>query len=94
MVDEGATGIFNSNAGEKALNRAIELFAAVGKVVVLDNERLIDAVTAVSGSGPAYFFLLMAKWMDRREARRVDRFTQFALQVGHERSEVVEIERG
>ena len=35
------------------------LMAAVGEVVVLEGEHQIDAVTAVSGSGPAYYFLLM-----------------------------------
>jgi pyrroline-5-carboxylate reductase len=35
------------------------LLAAVGKVVWLDDERHMDAVTAVSGSGPAYVFLLI-----------------------------------
>ena len=35
------------------------IFSAVGKAVVVEEEELIDAVTAVSGSGPAYFFLLM-----------------------------------
>jgi len=34
------------------------LLAAVGEVAVVDDEALMDAVTAVSGSGPAYVFLL------------------------------------
>jgi pyrroline-5-carboxylate reductase len=37
---------------------ATELLSAVGEVVWLDDETLMDAVTAVSGSGPAYVFLL------------------------------------
>ncbi|HET7130746.1 MAG TPA: pyrroline-5-carboxylate reductase, partial [Gammaproteobacteria bacterium] len=36
-----------------------ELLAAVGSVVWVDDERHMDAVTAVSGSGPAYVFLLV-----------------------------------
>ena len=36
-----------------------ELLAAVGEVAWVDDERLIDPVTAVSGNGPAYVFLLM-----------------------------------
>jgi pyrroline-5-carboxylate reductase len=34
------------------------LLAAVGEVIWIDDETLLDAVTAVSGSGPAYVFLL------------------------------------
>lgn len=38
---------------------AASLMSAVGEVVYLDSEDLIDAVTAISGSGPAYVFLLI-----------------------------------
>ncbi len=38
---------------------ADELLAAVGQTAWVDDERLMDAVTAVSGSGPAYVFLLI-----------------------------------
>ena len=41
------------------LDKAMAIFSAVGKAVVVEDEDLIDTVTAVSGSGPAYFFLLM-----------------------------------
>jgi pyrroline-5-carboxylate reductase len=46
----------NIDAAQRAL--ATELLAAVGEVGWVDDEALIDAVTAVSGSGPAYVFLL------------------------------------
>lgn len=67
MVGEGVTAIFNRNAGAEALDRAITLFSAVGKTVVLEDESLFDAVTAVSGSGPAYFFLLMEEMVRSAE---------------------------
>jgi pyrroline-5-carboxylate reductase len=42
--------------GEAQRRRADALLGAIGEVVWLEDEALIDAVTAVSGSGPAYFF--------------------------------------
>jgi pyrroline-5-carboxylate reductase len=46
----------NVSAGHRALGEA--LLEAIGEVVVVDDEALIDAATAVSGSGPAYVFYL------------------------------------
>jgi pyrroline-5-carboxylate reductase len=45
------------SAGQRA--RCDELLAAVGEVAWVDDEALLDAVTAVSGGGPAYVFLLI-----------------------------------
>ena len=58
-VDEGASALF---ANEKAMSKveiARLIFLSVGEAIVVEDEGLLDAVTAVSGSGPAYFFLLM-----------------------------------
>jgi pyrroline-5-carboxylate reductase len=41
------------------IDRVCAMLQAIGLVEELDDERLMDAVTAVSGSGPAYFFLLV-----------------------------------
>ena len=50
-----------ANAAVGRAQRALcgELLAAVGSVAWLDDERHMDAVTAISGSGPAYVFLLI-----------------------------------
>lgn len=56
----GVTGLYASTevpAAQREL--ASRIMGAVGKSVWVEQETLIDAVTAVSGSGPAYFFLLM-----------------------------------
>ncbi|MBX9684463.1 MAG: pyrroline-5-carboxylate reductase [Hyphomicrobium sp.] len=53
----GAIANTHVTAAQKALCH--ELLSAVGEVMWLTDETLIDAVTAVSGSGPAYVFLLV-----------------------------------
>ncbi|NPD14196.1 pyrroline-5-carboxylate reductase [Xinfangfangia sp. D13-10-4-6] len=60
MVGRGISGLVgNAHATAKQLDQARLLMQAVGQVVQLENEAQIDAVTAVSGSGPAYVFHLI-----------------------------------
>jgi pyrroline-5-carboxylate reductase len=59
LIGEGASALFANDKAKPMLEEAKLIFSAVGKTVVIENEDLIDAVTAVSGSGPAYYFLLM-----------------------------------
>ncbi len=59
-VGQGITAIIgNAHAGAEALDLAEALLSAVGQVVRLASETQMDAVTAVSGSGPAYVFHLI-----------------------------------
>lgn len=60
LVGAGASGLYANaqvNAEEKASAQA--LMQAVGISLWVEEESLIDAVTGISGSGPAYFFLTM-----------------------------------
>lgn len=58
LVGEGVTGIAaGAHVDASHLSRALSVMAAVGNVQAMD-ESLLDAVTAVSGTGPAYVFLL------------------------------------
>lgn len=58
LVGDGITAISGgSSASRDDVDYACGLFSAVGKTLVV-SEDLIDQVTAVSGSGPAYFYLL------------------------------------
>tara|TARA_R110002020_G_scaffold358559_7_gene570959 strand:- start:7174 stop:7989 length:816 start_codon:yes stop_codon:yes gene_type:complete len=56
-ISRGITAIVaNTRAGTQGLDEAEVLLSAVGEVVRLEDESQIDAVTGVSGSGPAYVF--------------------------------------
>jgi pyrroline-5-carboxylate reductase len=59
LIGMGITALFaNADAKYDQRERAAGLLAAVGPTVWIDDEKHMDAVTAVSGSGPAYLFLL------------------------------------
>lgn len=59
LVGIGASGLYaNSAVSEEQRTLATQLMEAVGIVEWVEEESLLDAVTAVSGSAPAYFFLM------------------------------------
>ena len=58
-VRQGITAIVANAAGQDALALAEALLSAIGKVVRVEAEAQMDAVTGVSGSGPAYVFHLI-----------------------------------
>ncbi len=60
LLGAGVTALFAAAGVDQAgRERAGRILGAVGSVAWLDDESLMDAVTAVSGSGPAYLFLLV-----------------------------------
>ena len=67
LIGQGASALYSGNASKEAMGQAQKIFSAVGKSVAVESEELIDAVTAVSGSGPGYFFLLMEEMIKAGE---------------------------
>ncbi len=60
MVGRGITGLCaNASASAADMDLATTLMQSVGQVVALEGEHQMDAVTAVSGSGPAYVFYMI-----------------------------------
>lgn len=60
LVLSGASGLFaNSKVSDEQKEIAESILRAVGLTVWVENETQLDAVTALSGSGPAYFFMVM-----------------------------------
>lgn len=65
LLGAGMTGLYsNTHVEEHQQVRASELLGAVGEVEWIADEALMDAVTGVSGSGPAYIFLLAEAMAD------------------------------
>jgi pyrroline-5-carboxylate reductase len=61
VVGLGVTGISRgSNVTDRQLDLAVKLFSSVGKVLVVDESK-IDALSTISGSGPAYVFYFAEK---------------------------------
>lgn len=84
LVQQGASGLYaNQQTTVEQKLIAEQLLQAVGYVTWLDNEDLIDAVTAVSGSGPAYFFLLMEAMIEAgiKQGLSKESATQLTLQT-------------
>lgn len=64
LVRLGVSGMYaNEHADADDIGRATEILSAVGSVVMVDSETDVDTVTAVSGTGPAYVYLLIDMMM-------------------------------
>jgi pyrroline-5-carboxylate reductase len=79
LVLQGATAVAKGpGLGPDDLGTAEEIFGAVGRVVVLD-ESLMDAVTGLSGSGPAYVAIVVESLADGGVKMGLDRATAMTL---------------
>jgi pyrroline-5-carboxylate reductase len=83
-IGAGITGLYAAKGVTAAdRKRAVSLLSALGETVWVAREELIDSVTAVSGSGPAYLFLMaealteagMAEGLPRDQAEKFARAT-------------------
>jgi len=69
LLQCGAAGLFaNEQVSTEQKNIAETIMQAVGLVIWVDSEEQLNEVTAVSGSGPAYFFLMMEAMQQTGEA--------------------------
>ncbi len=81
MVGQSATALCRAGkAGQDDAARAIDLFGAFGVAVEVD-EKMMNAVTALSGSGPAYLFVIMEALTDGAVLMGMDRPTARKLAV-------------
>lgn len=87
LIDQGIAALYaNTRTGAHARGLAETIMSAVGHVVWVDKESDMDAVTAVSGTGPAYFYLLVDMMIDAARS--------YGLDAGIARALAVETARG
>jgi pyrroline-5-carboxylate reductase len=82
LIDQGISALFaNERTSAANCQLAEKIMSAVGRVVWLDSESKMDAVTAVSGTGPAYFYLLIDVMIEAARKFGIDADTARILAV-------------
>jgi len=65
LTNAGISGICKGQyAKEEDVKTAQDVLGALGQTVIIDDEGMMDDVTAVSGSGPAYLYLFIESWIN------------------------------
>jgi pyrroline-5-carboxylate reductase len=83
LVGLGMTGVYaRPGASEQDTQQAEALLRTTGDVVWVQQEADLDAVTALSGSGPAYVFYFLEAMRDAGQAMGLDPDTAYRLAVG------------
>lgn len=82
LIDQGISALFaNARTSSQHRDLAEKIMTAVGQVVWLDSELKMDAVTAVSGTGPSYFYLLIDVMIESAMKYGIDAATARTLAV-------------
>ncbi len=80
LLREGASGLYASaGTSDAQRDHAEHILAAVGTTRWVGSEAELDAITALSGSGPAYFFLFMEAMIEAAVELGLERETATAL---------------
>jgi pyrroline-5-carboxylate reductase len=82
LFQSGVTGLFaNELVDNEQKSLVSSILSSVGECFWVNEEKLIDAITAISGSGPAYFFLLMESMKQAGMALGLDEETANSLSI-------------
>lgn len=82
LLGKGVAGIYaNAKVSEKQKSIGEEILNSVGSCLWVENEVLLDAVTSLSGSGPAYFFLMIESMTKAGAALGLDEKTSQELSI-------------
>jgi pyrroline-5-carboxylate reductase len=82
LIGAGANGLYaNARASAKQRDQAERILQAAGTTAWIGDQALMDTVTALSGSGPAYFFLLVEALENAAVAQGMSRETARALAI-------------
>ena len=82
LIDQGISALFaNERTSDERRQQAEKIMSAVGHAVWLDSESKMDAVTAVSGTGPSYFYLLIDVMIESAMKFGIDAETARTLAV-------------
>ena len=82
LFQSGVTGLYANELVNDIQKESVNLLlSAVGECFLVNKENLLDAITAISGSGPAYFFLMMQSMKQAAMALGLDEDTADALSI-------------
>lgn len=82
LIDQGISALYaNAKTDVAGRDTAEKIMSAVGQVIWLDLESRMDAVTAVSGTGPSYFYLLIDIMIEAAKRAGIDEETARTLAV-------------